>query len=122
MFGQVLKHLLISIFDFSSPKFFFREQKYGSWPIFSHIGTQWTTPYPGYVMDSLFGVGNINVDCVVFLFSGSLRRIECSKRSENIINQENTIFYIEAIPPKNISTPTIFFELVKNISPVMGGF
>ena len=35
--------------------------------------------------------------------------LECSKRAENIINREITIFYIEAIPPKNCQLRKKYF-------------
>ena len=33
--------------------------------------------------------------------TGPLEGLECSKRAKNLINRKITIFYIEAIPPKN---------------------
>ena len=44
--------------------------------------------------------------------------IECRNRSENLINQKNTKFYIEAVPPNSFQLPKIiFFEVEeKNIA------
>ena len=44
-----------------------------------------------------------------------MEALECSERSENLINRKIINFYIEAIPPKKLSTPKkYFFEARKN--------